>query len=157
MARSRAVALSTRRHNQKRRDDAALSIRCANHEPLYSQMANFLTKYKETQLVIEAAEFTDLQLKQGIDIPPLDRIARRKRDGLICWFCEYHSDVLATGRFVADMHLLERTTHRPTRQPMGTRQRAGAVTPGAADTDGSPFQDRSDAFSDSDGESDLNP
>jgi hypothetical protein len=84
-------------------------------------MQECLKPYPEPQLIIEAARFTEAQQTAGLDVVPLDRLARRMRDGLICWFCECHSDVLE-GHFVGDMTLLMRTTHRRARGYLGNRR-----------------------------------
>jgi hypothetical protein len=106
--------MSQSRHaKQNARDNAKLIARRERNAAIYPQMVELCKPFREEQLILEAALFTYDEQRRGHDAPPpLDRLARRRRDCLICWLCENHSGVLATGKFVSDMHFYERTIYR---------------------------------------------
>jgi hypothetical protein len=77
---------------QTLRDVAAVKRRVASCGELFDVMKKSLKNVTKTELLTHA-QFLITQLS----LPPCDRMCRRNRDALICWFCENKPDV-AVGR-----------------------------------------------------------
>jgi hypothetical protein len=90
--------------SQRERDREKLKWRMRECSALREPMAQRLRGYSKAELLAEAALFVRNELPKGRHIPAVDRIGRRSRDGLICWFVMNYPEILQTD-FASDVIL----------------------------------------------------
>jgi hypothetical protein len=88
---------------QTRRDLDKITKRKNKNGFLLQPMAKLLQSRPKSALLQLARQISDSK-----QIPPVDRICRRNRDALICWFCESAPELLLGQRIAAP---------QPTTQP----------------------------------------
>jgi hypothetical protein len=98
---------------QTQRDLNKISKRKNKNGFLLQPMARLFQSLPKTALLRLAK-----QISQSKQIPPADRICRRNRDALICWFCESAPELLS-GRLILPpaVFVIPEVARQPTAQP----------------------------------------
>jgi hypothetical protein len=74
---------------QTRRDLQKCQQRVNKNRCLFPLMKDHLHRFPKAELLKYASKLSTQK-----QIPPVDRVCRRNRDALICWFCESCPDIL---------------------------------------------------------------
>jgi hypothetical protein len=75
---------------QTQRDLQKCQQRVNKNRCLFPRMKDHLQRFPKAELLKYANELSTQK-----QIPPADRICRRNRDALICWFCESCPEILS--------------------------------------------------------------
>jgi hypothetical protein len=84
------------------RDLQRTQERKSKSNDVYTYFETALAPFTKVGLRKEALAFVEAQKAIGYVIRPPDRIARRQRTALVCWFCEHHPGSLEH-RFTTDL------------------------------------------------------
>jgi hypothetical protein len=69
---------------------------------LYKEMEQFLRQWKKSLLLWEAMTYWRSETNKGRPIAKVGRVENRRRDALVCWFCENHPEV-RIGKFATGL------------------------------------------------------